>query len=204
MTDLNDLMAHVPVDQLAHRLGVDRATAEAAVRQALPALVGGMSANAQDPAGAASLAGALTQHDPGLLDGDVSLDRIDERDGEKIVGHVFGDNRGHVVRALGAQTPAGAVSVPASLIAKLLPLLAPIVMSYLAKRLGKATGGAGGASNGAVLAEILATVLREATASKEPTGDAKEPSGDAAGRAGGFDLGSILGGLGELLGRGRR
>ena len=64
MTDLNDLLAQIPMDKLASQLGVDEQTAELAARGALPALVGGMQANAQDPAGAASLAKAVTQHDP--------------------------------------------------------------------------------------------------------------------------------------------
>jgi hypothetical protein len=202
MNDLNDLLAHVPVDQIADRLGVDVATADAAVRQALPALVGGMSANADDPSGAASLAGALEQHDPGLLDGGVELDQVDVADGEKIVGHVFGDNRDGVVQALGGQGSAAAGGIPASLIAKLLPLLAPIVMSYLAKRLGGSTGTTGpAASSGAVLADILASILRQTGSSSASSGSSSD-SGTAP--AGGFDLGSILGGLGGLLGGGRR
>ena len=45
-----------------HLTGVDEATAEQATRQAIPALLGGMQANAEDPAGAMSLAGALGDH----------------------------------------------------------------------------------------------------------------------------------------------
>ena len=194
MTDLNDLLAHIPVDQLAARLGVDPATAEAAVRQALPALVGGLHANAQDPAGAASLAGALGQHDPGLLDGGVDLDQVDTQDGEKIVGHVFGANHGQVVQQLGGL---GGSNVSGALIGKLLPLLAPIVMSYLARRLGGASGTAGGGpAGGGGLADILGSLLGGRGAGASP--------GTGGGSAGGFDLGSILGGLGGLLGGGRR
>jgi len=188
MTDLNDLLAHIPVDQLAARLGVDPGTAEAAVRQALPALVGGMHANAQDPAGAASLAGALGQHDPGLLDGGVDLDQVDTQDGEKIVGHVFGDRHEQVVQRLGGT---GGSNVSGALIARLLPMLAPIVMSYLAKRLGGAAGSGGGG-----LADILGSLLGGRGAGGSP--------GTGGGSVGGFDLGSVLGGLGGLLGGGRR
>ena len=59
MTDLNDLLSQIPMDQLARQLGVDDGTAEQAARQALPALLGGMQANAQDPAGATSLSRAV-------------------------------------------------------------------------------------------------------------------------------------------------
>jgi uncharacterized protein YidB (DUF937 family) len=47
---VDDILADIPMDQLAAQLGVDEATAEQAARQALPALLGGMQANAEDPA----------------------------------------------------------------------------------------------------------------------------------------------------------
>jgi hypothetical protein len=122
---IDDLMSQIPIDQLARQLGVDEQTAEQATRQALPALLGGMEANAQDPAGAASLSGALGGHDDSLLDGGVDLGQVDTADGEKIVSNVFGDNREHVVSRLGGS--GGQVS--SDLVAKLLPILAPIVMS---------------------------------------------------------------------------
>ena len=57
MSAVDDILADIRIDQLAGQLGVDEATAEAATRQAIPALLGGMQANAQNPGGAASLAG---------------------------------------------------------------------------------------------------------------------------------------------------
>jgi hypothetical protein len=181
-TDINDLLSQIPMDQLARQLGVDEQTAEQATRQALPALLGGMQANAHDPAGAASLTKALGQHDDNLLEGGVDLDQVDTVDGDKIVGNVFGDNREQVVNQLGGLGGSGGGS---NLIAKLLPLLAPIVMSYLAKQFGQrggaaptasATGGAGG------LEDLLGGLL------------------GGGGQAGG-GLGDLLGGL---LGGGRR
>ena len=52
MASIDEVLAAIPMDRLAAQLGVDPATAEQASRQALPALLGGMEANAQDPAGA--------------------------------------------------------------------------------------------------------------------------------------------------------
>jgi hypothetical protein len=101
MSELDDLLSQIPMEQLAQQLGVDEQMAELAARQALPALLAGMNANAQDPAGAASLANALGQHDDALLDGGVSLDHVDTNDGDKIVGNVFGESRDQVVNRLG-------------------------------------------------------------------------------------------------------
>ena len=187
MSTIDDLLAQIPMDQLARQLGVPRDEAEKLTRQALPALVGGMEANAQDPRGATSLAQALRQHDNDLLDGGVDLDQVDVDDGHKIVLNVFGDNKDKVINRLGS----GSGSVKDSkdsLMSKLLPMLAPIVMAYWAKRM---TGGSKSGTTGKAdksdglpggLGELLGGLL-----------------GGGSGGSGG--LGDLLGGL---LGGGKR
>ncbi|HEY5820795.1 MAG TPA: DUF937 domain-containing protein [Propionibacteriaceae bacterium] len=156
MSAVDDILAQIPLSQLASQLGTDEATAGAAARQAIPALLGGLQANAQDPAGAASLEGALGQHSAGLIDGGVDLDQVDADDGQKIVGNIFGSHSDGVAQTLGGNL-GGANQ--GDLVKKLLPILAPIVMSYLVKRLGGgSTGGAGGAGGG-ILGSILGSVL---------------------------------------------
>jgi hypothetical protein len=181
MSAIDDVLSAIPMDQLAGRLGVDRATAEDAARKALPALLGGMEANAQDPAGAASLQRAIGSHDSGLVEGGVDLDEVDTDDGDKIVSNVFGPNRDQVVNQLGATGG----SADGSLVGKLLPVLAPIAMAYLAKQVKQrgATSGSGNGGGGA-LTDILGSVL-----------------GGGGGAGGGIDLGGLLGGL---LGGGKR
>jgi hypothetical protein len=167
------------MDQLARQLGVDERTAEAATRKALPALLGGMKANAQDPAGAASLGKAVGDHDPSVLEGGVDLGQVDTEDGDKIVSNVFGSNRDQVVNRLG-----GGADGDSGLIGKLLPMLAPLVMSYLAKQFSG--GGSGSASAGGPDAGGLGDLL----------GGVLGGDGDQAG-----GLGDLLGGL---LGAGKR
>ena len=184
-TDFNDLLSQIPMNQLAQQLGVDEQTAEQATRQALPALLGGMQANAHDPAGAASLSQALGQHDDNLLDGGVDFGQVDTGDGDKIVSNVFGDNREQVVSQLGGF--GGGAGGGSNLIAKLLPMLAPIVMSYLAKQFSQRGGSTttasatGGSAGG--LEDLLGGLL----------------GGGQSGAGGG--IGDLLGGL---LGGGRR
>jgi hypothetical protein len=184
---VDDILSQIPMARLASQLGVDEGTAEQATRQALPALLGGMEANAQDPKGAASLADALGQHSPALVQGGVNLDEVDTNDGEKIVGHVFGEKKGEVVNRLGAVDGGGGQN----LIGKLLPLLAPIVLSYLAGRMGggggktSATAARGGGGVEDLLGGLLGGVL----------------GGGGAKGGGGGGIGDILGGL---LGGGRR
>ena len=182
MTATDEIMASIPIAQLAAQLGVDEATAEAATRQAIPTLLGGMQANAEDPAGAASLAGALGDHPSDLVDGGVDLDQVDVDDGQKIVGNIFGSNTGQVAQTLGAN-----VGQQSGLIQKLLPILAPIVLAYISKRL---TGGGQSGGSGNVLTDLLGSML-----------GGGGPSPAETDRSG---AGSILDMLGGLLGGGRR
>ena len=211
MTIVDELLTQIPIGQIASRLGVDEQTAEQATRQALPALLSGMHANAQDPDGAQSLAGAIGQHDNDLLNGGVDVDQVDTADGDKIVQHVFGDSRGQVVDQLGGIGGAGG----SDLMGKLLPMLAPIVMSYLAQRLTQAGAGTqGAAGGGGGLGEMLGGLLGSAGqtgglgdllggALQSGAGQSGAGQGGAgqggAGQSGG--IGDLLGGL---LGQGRR
>src|ERR687897_61296 len=187
MSATDEILANIPLTQLAAQLGVDEAPAEAATRQAIPALLGGLQANAQDPAGAASLAGALGNHPSALVDGGVNLDEVDTADGEKIVGNIFGPNTTQV-----AQTLSNNVGQQSGLIQRLLPILAPIVLAYISKRLtgGGGLGGAGAGQGGGgnVLTDLLGNMLG---------GGRQQPGADQGG-------GSVLDMLGGLLGGGRR
>jgi hypothetical protein len=200
MSEIDEILSQVPMDQVAAALGVDRSEAEQVTRTAIPALLGGMQANAADPAGAASLTSAVQQHDTAALGAD--LDQIDTQDGQRIVQNVFGDQTNDVVARLGGATPGEG----SSLIQKLLPIIAPIVMAYLAKKLqgagagsgtaaatddpmgglGGMLGGAGGAGAGG-LGDVLGSVLGGGAA-----------AGGSAGSGGGIGdiLGQVLGGTG--------
>ena len=206
MSEIDEILKQVPMDQVAAALGVDRSEAEEATRTAIPALLGGMQANAADPAGAASLTSAVEQHDPSVLGS--GLDQIDTQDGQRIVQNVFGEQTPDVMNRLGGATPGQG----SSLIQKLLPIIAPIVMAYLAKKLqggaggggglgdvlgsvlGGAAGGAGGSQGGGI-GDILGQVLGGAGGSQTQPGT---PTGQGG-------MGDLLGGvLGGLLGGGKR
>jgi hypothetical protein len=190
MTDYDDIVSRLPIQQLAQQVGEDPSDVERAIHTVLPALLGGLRANAADPGAAASLTQALGHHAGNLPgDGPVDLDQVDTDDGAKIARHVFGDQTDQVINQLG-----GVGGASSGLIAKLLPILAPIVLAYVGKQMsGSGSGGAGGGAAGGVLGSILGSIL----------------SGAASGTRGGssgsnIDLGDILGGLGGLLGGGTR
>ncbi len=197
MSEIDQLLGQLPMDEIASELGVDQQQATEASRTTLQALLHGLEANAQDPAGAASLAQALGEHDGDVLGS--GLSGIDTADGAAIVNNIFGDNTDGVIAQLGGMRGSGGQAI----IAKLLPILAPIVLSYLATQmrgrgglggvlgqvLGSAAGQAGG-SGGGGLGDILGQVLGGAA------GQGGAQSGSAGGSGGGLGdiLGQILGG----------
>jgi len=192
---VDEIVAQIPVGQLAAQLGIDEESADQAVRSAVPALLGGLAANAQDPGGAASLQTALAQHANAQIDS-VDFSSIDVADGDKIVHHIYGDNTDEVVSRLGGLGGDG--SGGGGLMKTLLPLLAPLVMGWLAKRGAGAgqtasspeegagdLGGmldslSGGASGGGGLGDLLGGLLGGG-------------GGDSS--SGGPDIGDLLGGL---------
>lgn len=186
---IDDILSQISLPQLAGRLGVDEHTAEQATRAALPALLGGLEANAADPAGASSISQALAQHGSGLVDGGVDLADVDTADGDKIVGHIFGDRQEAVVGQLGGLGGLGGDGQ--SLISRLLPLLAPIVMSYLAKSMSGSAGQSGAGGLGGGLGDLLGGILGGAG------GGGATPGATSA-------TSSITDLLGGLLGGGRR
>ncbi len=201
MSAYDEILAAVPVDDIARRLGASPDQVRQAAAAALPALLGGMEANAAEPSGARSLAEALGQHDPSLVEGGATLAGIDEGDGQAIAAHVFGDQQDAVAQRLGESALSGQ-GVGGALVKQLIPILAPMVLSWLAGRVlgrGGAGGGATTSSGGGGLEDTLRDVLGSATGGSAPSGAGTSP------RSGGIDAGSIIGDvLGGLLGGGRR
>ena len=198
MSEIDEILSQVPMDQVAAALGVDQSEAEAATRTAIPALLGGMQANAADPAGAASLMSAVEQHDPSVLGS--GLDQIDTQDGERIVQNVFGEQTPDVMARLGGATPGPG----SSLIQKLLPIIAPIVMAYLAKKLQGAAGSTSAAATDDPMGGLGGMLPQGAV----PPGGAGSSGGLGdvlgsvlGGGASGGAAGSQGGGIGDILGQ---
>jgi hypothetical protein len=202
MSQYDELLSAIPVAQLAKQVGAEESEVSSAVQQVLPALVGGLSANARQPEGAAALTSALGEHGGRDL-GDLA--NVDTDDGAKIVQHIFGNQSETVVNQLGG-LGGGAGG---GLIKKLLPILAPIVLSFLAKKLS------GGGGLGGAMGDILGGGAPNAPAPTAPADQAQAPAGQGGvgdllgdllgsavggkapqgGGSGGFGLDDILGGL---------
>lgn len=199
MSDFKELIANLPIDQIAANLGVSKRKANAAVGAAVPALLKGMQANAADPAGAASLTSAVESKDTSLVDGRISLADVDTEDGNKIVANIFGDNQSDVASKL-----SGLGGLDAGGIQKLLGMLGPIVLAWLAKKkISDATSGGG-------IGDLLGGLLGGGSGGSS----SKKKSSGGLGGLGGL-LGGLFGGgkssggglddlLGGLLGGGKR
>ena len=229
MASYDEILGQVPLKELAGQLGVDESEVEQAARTALPALLGGMQANAHDPAGAQSLASALSDHQGQSVG---SLADVDEQDGQRIVGNIFGDNTDQVMSQLGGVgSGVGGSGATGSLVQKLLPILAPIVMSWLANKIGQGGGlgsilggGSGatddvtsGADGGALFpgGQGAGSGPVQSPGGSAPAAGGSNPLEDLLGQvlgggsggsaSSGGGAGDILGGvLGGLLGGGKR
>lgn len=193
------------LNQIAAAVGAKPEQAQTAIAAALPALLGALDQNTNDPAGAQRLAAALDRdHDgsllgniPGLIAGmlgggaQAAAPSGKALDGSGILGHILGAQRGGVEQGV-----AKASGLSTQQVAKLLPLLAPLVMAALArqKRQGGLDAGAlsqmlgreAGRARQATPPSLLETLAGALTGGKQG-GSLMEQAGRAA-------LGHILGG----------
>lgn len=181
MAGLDDLFAQIPTSDIASKIGVDEGEVNKAVQLLVPVLVGGLHQNAQDPEHASKIESAAGSHAAsGLLDGGVSVDQVDQQDGQQAIAKIFGGN--DVTQVATALAGGGAGN--SDLLKKLLPILAPIVLAYVGKQLGQKSAGAGG---GGALNDVLGSILGGMGGNKS--------LGTVLGNVLGSKAGDILGGL---------
>jgi hypothetical protein len=195
MAGLDDLFAQIPVQDIASKIGADEGEVNNAIRTLVPALVGGLQQNVQaEDIDSSELESTVAQQGAsGLLDGGVSVDQVDAKEGDQHVARIFGGNDSNAVASALAGTGAGS----GDLIKKLLPILAPIVLAYIGKQLTKSSAPAPAqpqaqAAPSGGLGEVLGSILGGAGG-----GGGNNPLGSI--------LGSVLGGnqgnaIGEVLG----
>jgi hypothetical protein len=178
MSGLEDLLAQIPTSEIASMIGADEGEVNKAVQLLVPVLVGGLHENAQDPDHASKIESAADSH-AGLLDGGVSVDQVDQQEGQQAIARIFGGNDVTQV----ANALAGGGGGNSDLLKKLLPILAPIVLAYVGKQLGAKQG----AASGGALNDVLGSILGGMGGNKS--------LGTVLGNALGSKAGDILGGL---------
>jgi hypothetical protein len=182
MSGLEDLLAQIPTSEIASKIGADEGEVNKAIQLLVPVLVGGLHENAQDPEHASKIESAADSH-AGLLDGGVSVDQVDQQEGQQAIARIFGGNDvSQVANAL-----AGGGGGNSALLKQLLPILAPIVLAYVGKQLTGKSGAPAGAGGGGALNDVLGSILGGMGGNKS--------LGTVLGNVLGSKAGDILGGL---------
>ena len=200
MAGLDDLFAQIPVQDIASKLGADEGEVNNAIQTLVPSLVAGLAANvqAEDIDSSELESDVAKQGASGLLDGGVSVDQVDESEGDLFVAKIFGGNDSNQVASALAGTGAGG----GNLIKKLLPILAPIVLAYIGKQFSQrgagAPAGAGTQAQAAPsggLGDLLGGILGGAGGAGAAGGGLGSILGSVLGGKQGGAIGDVLGGL---------
>lgn len=174
MAGLDDILKMLPVDQIAAQLGVDPKVAAQAIQEGGGAILGGLQQNAATPEGASAIDAALGKH-RGLGDA-VDLDRVDTADGEKILGHIFGDRQQQVAQKLTNE-----------------PQTAGIDFGQPSRRCSRPSSW--GSSRRTSSRRPRETPRAAGSTSAGSSADCSAARGRAARASGGLDIGGLLGGL---------
>lgn len=179
MAGNNEILNSLPVEEIAAKLGVDPSVARQAIQEGGATILTGLQRNAQTPDGSQAILKALDKHSGTVGEGTVDVDQVDTADGQKILGHIFGDQQHAVAEKLTSEPQTAGIDF-----GKLLPILAPIVLGLIAKKQGGAAGqaGSGTAAGGGGLGDVIGGLL----------GGGGSGGGSSPG---GIDIGGLLGGL---------
>ncbi|MCK0131795.1 DUF937 domain-containing protein [Flavobacteriaceae bacterium F08102] len=134
---LNSDMGKMLISGTSKQLGQDEAKTSSAMQAALPLILGAMKNNASTPEGASGLLGALNsdKHSGSILNnlgnilGGGGIDDDVLKDGQGILGHVFG---GKEDRVAGAVSKSSGIDMASAM--NILKVAAPFVMGFLGKQ----------------------------------------------------------------------
>ena len=187
---LDDILAQVPIDDIAEKLGVSPDVAKTAVEQGGAVLLSGLAKNASTQEGSSAIENALKRHEGSA--GVSKVDDIDQEDGGKIVSHILGADKNAVTEKLTESKETAGIDF-----GKLLPILAPIIMGLIANA-NKNKSGSAESSSGGGIGDIIGGLLGGGGSGTSGGGIGDILGGlfggGSGGRSGG-GLGDILGGL---------
>ena len=122
---LSSLLSSSSMNTLSTNTGVKKPQLSKLLILALPLIIKYMTSNTQSQSGLSSLFGALAGHqNRGTVEEQIA--NADVEDGQKILGHIFGNDKPQVVNNLAQQS-----GVDANDVANVLGTIAPYIMSGL-------------------------------------------------------------------------
>lgn len=126
--------------QLGKSVGADADQVSKLTQLGLPAMLEGLTKNTRTPEGAESLATALDQHkDDSVDDLEGFLNKVNRKDGAKILNHVFADKNNQVKKTLAKET-----GLKKGQVSGLLTQLAPVLLGALGNQKKEENMDAGG------------------------------------------------------------
>ena len=122
---LGSLLSNSSLGSLSNNTGVQKPELSKLLILALPLILKYMTSNSQSQSGLSSLFGALGAHqNRGTVES--QIENADTEDGQKILGHIFGNDEDQVVNQLAKES-----GVDAGDVMNVLGTIAPYVMSGL-------------------------------------------------------------------------
>ncbi len=200
---LNSDLGKTIISGVAGSTGQDQNKTEGLLSMALPVLMKAMEHNVSTPQGAEGLMGALSgKHNGSILDnlGGLFGGGVDDnvkQDGNKILGHILGNQRASVEQVLGQKS-----GMDSGAVADVMKVAAPILMGVLGKQASQK-----GVSSAGDLSGLLGGAGQSGPVTKEQTFLEKVLDSDGDGSVIDDVAGMVLGqaskgkgGLGGLLG----
>lgn len=188
---IGTLLGSETVGTLSKASGAKSAQVESLIGAALPLMLEGMQKSAGTKKGEASLTQALSDHAGSDTSSAKSfLTEVDDEDGAKILGHLFGEDTNQTVSALSKKA-----GMTKSQTANILVKLAPLLLSLLGQQNQHSSGGigsilgsllGGGGGTGSLIGSLLGS-------------DTSDAAGSLIGNLLGGGSGSSSGGLGGSL-----
>ena len=130
MDQLTQVVASQMAQSAAQKTGLSEGMTAKLAPMAMAVLMNGLKNNASNPQGAQALSNALDKHDGGLLNniGQLADDNV-MADGQKILGHILGNNRANAEQQI-AKAGGG---IDQAQVSALLAMAAPAVLGALGR-----------------------------------------------------------------------
>ena len=196
---IGTLLGGETVTALSKTSGAKSAQVESLIGAALPLMLEGMQKSAGTKKGEAALTKALSDHAGSDTSSAKSfLAAVDDEDGAKILGHLFGDDTNQTVTALSKKA-----GMTKSQTTNILVKLAPLLLALLGQQNQSSSGGIGsilgsllgsGSGTGSLIGSLLGSDTSDAAGSLIGT---LLGSGSSSGSLGGSLLSALLGSSGS-------
>jgi len=137
-------------DKIGKQLGVSSSQANSVISLLMPAVLGGLQKNAQDPVEAEKIVNTVQKHHAGGgIFNNISdlLSNPQNQKGDKILQHVLGDKRQVVEQSIAQKS-----GMDSTMVSNIFTMIAPLVMGEIGKKL---TGGNSSSDSSSLLSGIL-------------------------------------------------